>query len=100
MLWLAWNFKPVRGSGLNGLGLSAFDPFPFGRLCMMVSGEAILLSTCVLISQNRQAAKDRVRSDIEYDVNLQAEMEVAHLHENLDQLHAELLSRLHKLGES
>lgn len=99
-LWLLWNIETVRGSGLNWLGQATFDPFPFGLLCMMVSGEAILLSTCVLISQNRQAAKDRFRSDIEYDVNLKAELEVAHLHEKLDHLHAELLARLNALRKS
>lgn len=99
-LWLLWNIESVRGSGLNWLGQAAFDPFPFGLLCMMVSGEAILLSTCVLISQNRQTAKDRFRSDIEYDVNLKAEMQVAHLHEKLDYMYAEMLARLHKFRES
>ena len=74
--------------------VKAFDPFPFGLLTMAVSLEAIFLSIFVLISQNRQAAKDRVRSDIEYDVNLKAEMEIAHLHEKLDHMHAEMLSRL------
>ena len=48
-------------------GVNPFDPFPFGLLTMSVSLEAIFLSIFVLISQNRQAAKDRVRSDIEYE---------------------------------
>jgi len=74
--------------------LRAFDPFPFGLLTMAVSLEAIILSIFVLLSQNRQAAKDRVRSDIEYDVNLKAELEIAHLHEKLDHVHAEVLARL------
>ena len=41
-----------------------FDPFPFGLLTMVVSLEAIILSVFVLLSQNRQAAKDRIRGDI------------------------------------
>jgi uncharacterized membrane protein len=61
---------------------------------MAVSLEAIVLSVFVLLSQNRQATKDRIRSDIEYDVNLKAELEVAHLHEKIDHLHGELLQRL------
>ena len=52
---------------------------------MVVSLEAIFLSCFVLISQNRQTEKDRVRSDIEYEVNIKAELEVAHLHEKTDQ---------------
>lgn len=98
VFWLVWNIETAHGSRLNWLGQAPFDPFPFGLLAMTVSVEAILLSTCVLISQNRQAAKDRVRSDIEYDVNLKAELEVAHLHEKLDHMHAELLARMHKLS--
>ena len=51
----------------------------------------------VLLSQNRQAAKDRVRSDIEYEVNLRAELEVAELHHKLDGLHADVLARFDRL---
>ena len=61
---------------------------------MIVSLEAIFLSCFVLISQNRQAEKDRVRSDIEYDINVKAELEVAHLHEKTDQIYAEMMERL------
>lgn len=80
---LAW-LKPI----------SMFDPFPFGLLTMAVSLEAIFLSVFVLLSQNRQAAKDRIRSDIEYDVNLKAELEIAHLHEKVDAMHVKVLDRL------
>ena len=71
-----------------------FDPYPFGLLTMAVSLESIFLSVFLLLSQNRQAAKDRVRADIEYDVNLRAELEVAHLHEKMDDLRRDVLSRL------
>jgi uncharacterized membrane protein len=67
-----------------------FDPFPFGLLTMVVSLEAIILSVFVLLSQNRQAAKERIRGDIEYEVNIKAEMEVAHLHEKVDLLNANM----------
>lgn len=78
-------------------GIPQFDPFPFGFLTLAVSLEAIFLSVFVLLSQNRQAAKERVRADIEYDVNLKSELEVAHLHEKLDRMHCEMLVRLEKL---
>ena len=65
-----------------------FDAYPFGLLTMVVSLEAIILSVFVLLSQNRQAAKERIRGDIEYEVNIKAEMEVAHLHEKVDLLNA------------
>jgi CRP/FNR family cyclic AMP-dependent transcriptional regulator len=80
--------------------LYPFDPFPFGLLTMVVSLEAIMLSVLVLLSQNRQAAKDRIRSDVEYDVNLKAELEVAQLHQKVDRLNemaAQRLDRLEKL---
>jgi CRP/FNR family transcriptional regulator, cyclic AMP receptor protein len=81
-------------------GLPVFDPFPYGLLTMAVSLEAIFLSVFVLLSQNRQAAKDRIRSDIEYDVNLKAEMEIAHLHEKVDHLTAETARRLAAIEQS
>jgi len=78
-------------------GIPQFDPNPFGLLTLIVSLEAIFLSVFVLLSQNRQAAKDRVHADIEYDVNLKAELEIAHLHEKVDRLNSEALSRLEKI---
>jgi len=90
LVWITVNTNLVPG-------IRAFDPFPFGLLTMAVSLEAIFLSIFVLISQNRQAAKDRIRSDIEYDVNLKAELEVAQLHEKVDDLQCDLLARLSEL---
>jgi uncharacterized membrane protein len=87
--WVLWNTTAAH----------RFDPFPFGLLTMVVSLEAIFLSVFVLLSQNRQAAKDRVRSDIEYEVNVKAEMEVAALHEKLDRLHEQIVERLRRMGK-
>jgi uncharacterized membrane protein len=67
---------------------------------MIVSLEAIFLSCFVLISQNRQAEKDRVRADIEYEVNIKAELEVAHLHEKTDRMYEEMLARFTRLEKS
>lgn len=88
-VWITINTLP--------LGIQAFDPFPFGLLTMIVSLEAIFLSCFVLISQNRQAEKDHVRSDIEYEVNIKAELEVTHLHEKTDRLHEDMLEGFKKL---
>lgn len=85
--WIVWNHFPS----------AAFDPYPFNFLTMCVSLEAIFLSVFVLLSQNRQAAKDRVHADIEYDVNLKAELEIAHLHEKLDRLTGDVLVRLDRV---
>jgi CRP/FNR family cyclic AMP-dependent transcriptional regulator len=87
-LWIGLNTFP---------GLTHFDPFPFGLLTMVVSLEAIILSVFVLLSQNRQVAKDRIRSDIEYEVNLKAELEIAHMHEKVDRLYSENQARLENI---
>ena len=78
-------------------GIPQFDTYPFGLLTMIVSLEAIFLSCFVLVSQNRQAEKDRVRADIEYEVNIKAELEVAHLHEKTDRIYESMLARFAKL---
>jgi uncharacterized membrane protein len=84
---------------VNLWGIRQFDPYPFGFLTLAVSLEAIFLSVFVLLSQNRLAAKERVRSDIEYDVNLKAELEIAHLHEKLDRLTGDILLRMDRLQQ-
>ncbi|MEI6714018.1 MAG: DUF1003 domain-containing protein [Verrucomicrobiota bacterium] len=88
--WLIVNWVPIPG-------IPQFDPYPFGFLTLAVSLEAIFLSVFVLLSQNRQAAKDRVHADIEYDVNLKAELEIAHLHEKMDRLTSDVLLRLERV---
>ena len=89
VIWISLNTLP--------LGIEAFDPFPFGLLTMIVSLEAIFLSCFVLVSQNRQAEKDRVRADIEYEVNIKAEMEIGHLHEKTDRLYENMMARFEKI---
>ena len=86
-IWLVVNSVKIPG-------IQPFDAYPFGFLTLAVSLEAIFLSVFVLLSQNRQVAKDRIRSDIEYDVNLKAELEIGHLHEKMDRLQMEAISRL------
>lgn len=69
-LWVAIN--------LGAFAIAAvFDPFPFGLLTLVVSLEAIFLSTFVMISQNRQAAIADHRAELDYQVNVQTESEVA-----------------------
>ncbi len=84
--------------GFNSLIPSkSFDAYPYGFLTLVVSLEAIILSVFVLLSQNRQVAREKVRSDIEYDVNLKAEMQIQHMHEKVDNLYAELQKRLERI---
>ena len=92
-VWILLNIEAIPYAPM-------FDPFPYGLLTMVVSLEAIILSVFVLLSQNRQVANDRIRSDIEYDVNLKAELEVAHLHEKVDRLIAESAARLARIEQA
>jgi uncharacterized membrane protein len=62
----------------------AFDPFPFILLNLVLSCLAAIQAPIILMSQNRQDAKDRLRSDYDYRVNLKAELEIRHLHQKLD----------------
>jgi uncharacterized membrane protein len=91
-VWIILNVGVLARTSLGG-----WDPFPFGLLTMVVSLEAIILSVFVLLSQNRQVARDRVRNDIEYDVNLKAELEVMELHKKIDHLQEDVLGRLARL---
>lgn len=61
------------------LGLPAFDPFPYGLLTMIVSLEAIFLSTLVLISQNRNSEESERRADLALQIGLLTEFEVTRL---------------------
>ncbi len=94
-VWIVLNVGPLSRTPIGN-----FDPFPFGLLTMVVSLEAIILSVFVLLSQNRQVARDRVRNDIEYQVNLKAELEVGHLHEKFDDFHEEVMRRMSNLEKS
>jgi CRP/FNR family cyclic AMP-dependent transcriptional regulator len=77
-----------------------FDPFPFGFLTMAVSLESIFLSCFVLIAQSRQAAGDKIRSDVEYAANIKAGLEVTQLHGKVDTLYAQTMSRLVSLEQA
>src|SRR5918911_26857 len=83
-LWIALNV------GLLGASLK-FDKFPFGLLTMIVSLEAIFLSTFVMVSQNRQAARADIRSQLDYETNLRSEIWSVHIGHALgvDPVHVE-----------
>jgi uncharacterized membrane protein len=83
-IWIALNV------GLLGAALK-FDPFPFGLLTMIVSLEAIFLSTFVMVSQNRQAARADVRSELDFETNLRSEIWSVHIGHALgiDPVHVE-----------
>ena len=68
------------------LARNAFDPFPFIFLNLMLSMLAALQAPIIMMSQNRQAAKDRLDMRLDYETNLRSEQEIASLHEKIDLL--------------
>ncbi|ATP18055.1 DUF1003 domain-containing protein [Sphingobium yanoikuyae] len=73
---------------LNTLVLArhAFDPFPFIFLNLMLSMLAALQAPIIMMSQNRQAAKDRLEARLDYETNLRSEAQIASLHDKIDLL--------------
>lgn len=58
-----------------------FDPYPFNLLNLVLSCLAAIQAPVILMSQNRAEARDRLRAENDYKVNLKAELEIWHLHE-------------------
>jgi uncharacterized membrane protein len=75
-VWILWNAQGVR----------PFDPFPFILLNLVLSCLAALQAPVIMMSQNRQAEKDRMDAHHDYEINLKAEMEVMSLHAKVDHL--------------
>ena len=76
-----------------------FDPYPFILLNLILSCLAATQAPIILMSQNRQEAKDRIRSQHDYQVNLKAELEIRHLHEKIDHLLCHQWDRLAQIQE-
>src|SRR5262245_7687765 len=73
---------------LNSLAVffRPFDPYPYILLNLLLSCLAAIQAPIIMMSQNRMEARDRLRSENDYQVNLKAELEIRHLHEKLDVL--------------
>ena len=76
------------------LGRLKFDPYPFILMNLILSCIAALQAPIIMMSQNRQEEKDRIRSENDYMINLKAEMEIRSLHQKLDILLEEELKTL------
>src|SRR3990172_3864158 len=81
-LWLLLN--------TGRLGIRPFDPFPYGLLTMIVSLEAIFLSTFVLISQNRMSVQAEHRADLDLHIDLLAEYELTRVLQMLDAIQGKM----------
>jgi uncharacterized membrane protein len=77
----------------------AFDPYPFILMNLILSCIAAIQAPIIMMSQNRQETKDRIRSENDYKVNLKAEIEIRTLHEKVDHLLLDQWSRLMKSQE-
>jgi uncharacterized membrane protein len=91
MFWIAMNsvvflWRPV-------------DPYPFILLNLVLSCLAAIQAPVIMMSQNRQESKDRLRSQHDYQVNLKAELEIRHLHEKMDHLLSHQWERLVEIQE-
>jgi uncharacterized membrane protein len=75
------------------------DPYPFILLNLVLSCLAAIQAPVIMMSQNRQEAKDRLRSQHDYQVNLKAELEIRQLHEKVDHLLSRQWERLVEIQE-
>src|SRR5947209_1780141 len=74
-----------------------FDEYPFILLNLMLSTLAALQAPVIMMSQNRQATKDRLQADMDYQVNLKAELEVAQLHSKVDRIYETMQANFARL---
>ncbi|HEX5508525.1 MAG TPA: DUF1003 domain-containing protein, partial [Pseudolabrys sp.] len=78
---------------------SQFDPYPFILLNLVLSCLAAVQAPIIMMSQKRQEAKDRLRSENDYRVNLKAELEIRHLHEKIDHILTRQWERLAEIQQ-
>jgi len=91
---LAW-----MGFNIVAAGRSQFDPYPFILLNLVLSCLAAIQAPIIMMSQKRQEAKDRLRSENDYRVNLKAELEIRHLHEKMDHMLTRQWERLAEIQQ-
>ncbi|HEY9007729.1 DUF1003 domain-containing protein [Ohtaekwangia sp.] len=91
LLWMAINVFVLTNR--------PFDPYPFILLNLILSCLAAIQAPIIMMSQNRQEAKDRMRSEHDYKVNLKAELEIRLLHEKIDHLLLQQNQRLMEIQQ-
>ena len=109
--WIAgvvgsWRFILIQ-SGLLSIWLLVnsiawmqhWDPYPFILLNLMLSFQAAFTAPIIMMAQNRQSDIDRHKAQLDYDVNLRAELDIGALHQKLDLLREQDIGRLIGLVE-
>ena len=91
IVWMAFNVLAVARD--------QFDPYPFILLNLVLSCLAAVQAPIIMMSQKRQEAKDRLRSENDYRVNLKAELEIRHLHEKIDHILTRQWERLAEIQQ-
>ncbi|OYZ15792.1 MAG: hypothetical protein B7Y35_06960 [Sphingomonadales bacterium 28-64-96] len=91
LVLLAWML--LNTDVLSRFGM-AFDPFPYIFLNLMLSTVAAIQAPIIMMSQNRQAAKDRIAASLDFEVNLRAELEIMRIHEKIDLMIVARLDRI------
>lgn len=92
VVWMASNSFLLRSD--------AFDPFPYILLNLVLSCLAAIQAPIIMMSQNRQAAADRMNAENDYQVNVKSELEILQVHEKLDVLRAQDWAALVELQNS
>ncbi|KQT32349.1 hypothetical protein ASG29_11135 [Sphingomonas sp. Leaf412] len=86
--WMLLNSDVLQHFGM------AFDPYPYIFLNLMLSTVAAIQAPVIMMSQNRQSAKDRLAASLDYETNLRAELDILRLHHKLDNVVVDRLSAL------
>jgi uncharacterized membrane protein len=89
--WIALNAHAIQAK--------PFDPYPYILLNLILSCLAAIQAPVIMMSQNRQEARDRLRAQSDYQVNLKAELEIRQLHEKLDHLISRQWERLMEIQD-
>ena len=93
----SWPFLILHAVWFTLWIVFAVEPFPFGLLTMIVSLEAIFLSTFIMISENRENERDRHHAEEDYRTNLEAKTEIERLQEDLSRIENEKLNKILEL---
>ena len=91
LLWVALNSFV--------LATRAFDPYPYILMNLVLSALAAIQAPIIMMSQNRSEARDRLRAENDYKINLKAELEIRHLHEKIDHLLRRQYNRLFEIQQ-
>ncbi|WP_118953571.1 DUF1003 domain-containing protein [Taibaiella helva] len=89
MLWIIYNVVMIRSR--------IFDPYPFILMNLLLSCIAALQAPVIMMSQNRQEEKDRMRAENDYLINLKSEIGIRSLHQKMDLLLGEQIKSLYEL---